>query len=95
MSRMCRANNSHTGIEMITGNTTDIREWLDFEFCDIIEYWDVPSTDKNPKIGRCLRVLHMVGLAMSYWILTSTGQIISRTMVQHLTFTEENKAYTA
>ncbi len=85
LSRMCRHNNQFTGIERLTGDTTDISEWLDFEFYDLCWYWDVPNDWDNPKIGRWLGVSHRVGSAMCYWILTNNGQIISRTTVQHVT----------
>ena len=85
LSRMCRHNNDFTGFERITGDTVDISEWLEFEFYDICWFWDVPNDWDNPKIGRWLGVSHRVGSAMCYWILTQTGQIVSRTTVQHVT----------
>ena len=88
LSRMCRHGQEHTRIERITGDTVDISEWLEFKFYDICQYWDVPNTEDNPKIGRWLGVSHRVGTEMSYWVLTNTGKIISRTTVQHLSTTE-------
>ena len=35
---------------------------------------------------------HRVGSALCYWILTSTGKVIARTTVQHLTRNEVAKA---
>ena len=90
---MCRHGNDFTGIERITGDTVDISEWMEFEFYDLCEYWDVPNTEDNPKIGRWLGVSHRVGSAMSYWILTSTGQVISQTTVQHLTSTKVDRPH--
>lgn len=84
-SRMCRHNNTYTGFERITGDTIDISEWLDFEFYDICKYWDVPNTEDNPKIGRWLGVPQRVRSAMFYRILTSKGQLVARTIVQHAT----------
>ena len=46
LSRMCRHGNYYTGIERITGDTVDISEWLEFEFYDMCEYWDVPNTEE-------------------------------------------------
>ena len=64
--RMCRHGNDNTGIEKITGDTVDISKWLDFEFYDIFQYWDVPNPDDNTKIRRWLGISHRVGLLMSY-----------------------------
>jgi hypothetical protein len=36
-------------------------------------------------IGRWLGVSHRVGGLMSYWVLTQTGTVISRTTVQRIT----------
>ena len=71
----------------------DISEWLDFEFYDICHYWDVPNSENNPKIRRWLGVSHQVGSAMSYWILTETVKVISRTTVQHLASTESDRPH--
>ena len=91
LSRICRHGNQFTGIERVTGDTPDISEWLDFEFYDIVHYWDVPNDWDNPKIGRWLGVSHRVGSAMCYWILTSTGKVIARTTVQHITSDESKR----
>ena len=55
---------ARTGIEVLTGETPDISEWLDFEFYDLCWYWD--SLEGQCKIGRWLGVLHRVGSAMCY-----------------------------
>ena len=49
---MCRNGQESTGIEKITGDTVDISEWLECEFYDFCHYWDVPSSEDNPKIRR-------------------------------------------
>ena len=85
LSRMCRHRNNFTGIERITGNTTDISEWLEFEFYDLCWYWDLPNDWDNPKIGRWLGVSHRVGSALCYWILTENAKVVARTTVQHIT----------
>lgn len=68
----------------ITGETPDISEYLDFGFYDWIWYNDNAGLGEN-KIGRWLGVAHRVGNLMSYWILTTTGHVISRTTVQRVT----------
>jgi hypothetical protein len=70
-----------TPMEQITGETPDISEYLDFGFYDWIWYKDNAGLGEN-KIGRWLGIAHRVGNLMSYWILTITGRVISRTMVQ-------------
>ena len=71
-------------MEQITGETPDISEYLDFGFYDWIWYKDNAGLGEN-KIGRWLGVAHQVGNLMSYWILTNTGHVISRTTVQRIT----------
>ena len=73
-----------TPMEQITGETPDISEYLDFGFYDWIWYKDNAGLGEN-KIGRWLGVAHRVGNLMSYWILTNTGHVISRTTVQCIT----------
>ena len=74
-----------TGMQRLTGDTTDISEWIDFEFYDLVKYWDDRSDENKSSIGRWLGVSHHVGSALCYWILTNKRTIISRTTVQHLT----------
>jgi hypothetical protein len=74
-----------TALERVTGDSTDISEWLEFEFYDLCWYWDNQQDTKEAKIGRWLGVSHRVGSALCYWILTEKGQILSRTTVQHVT----------
>ena len=74
-----------TGLERITGDTVDISEWLEFEFYDIVRYWDNRENETKDSVGRWLGVSHHVGSALCYWILTNKGTVISRTTVQHWT----------
>ena len=96
MSRTAKGKAGRTGLERLTGNTTDISEWADFEFYDWCWYWDSTEAEVNPKIGRWLGVSHRVGSALCYWVLTESGKVIARTTVQHMTTTDlstdENKA---
>ena len=43
----------------------------------------------EPKLGRWLGVSHRVGSAMSYWVLTSTCQVVSRVLVSRVTNLEQ------
>mmetsp|Transcript_15996 Transcript_15996/g.23839 ORF Transcript_15996/g.23839 Transcript_15996/m.23839 type:complete len:1130 (+) Transcript_15996:7540-10929(+) len=89
MSRMSRGGR-RPGLEILTGDSIDISEYTDFEFYDLIWYWDNPDAIDNPCIGRWLGVSHRVGSALCYWILTDKGTVLSRTTVQHVT-TDEMK----
>jgi hypothetical protein len=56
-----------TPIEIITGDTPDISEYLDFDFYD----WVVFRTNAGlgeAELGKWLGVSHRVGRLMSYWI---------------------------
>ena len=77
-----------TALEIITGETPDISEYLDFSFYDWITY----RTDAGMgelSLGRWLGVSHKVGQLMSYWILTSSARVISCVTVQRLTNLEQ------
>ena len=69
---------------MITGDTPDISEYLDFGFYDFVQYGSNAGLD-TPRLGRCLGVSHRVGKLMSYWILPQSGTPISVTTVQRVT----------
>jgi hypothetical protein len=86
-TRIPRGQQQQTGIELITGETPDISEWLDFEFYDRVWYYN----QKKIKIdgsGRCLAcwlgVAHRVGSDLCYWLLLESGKVIARTTVQHV-----------
>jgi len=50
-----------TGFEVITGDTPDISEWVDFSFYDWVWYWHSPNSEDNPRLGRWIGVSHQVG----------------------------------
>ena len=62
-----------TPIEIITGDTSDISEYVDFGFYDWITYYPNSGLGE-PHIGRWLGVSHKIGPLMSYWILTEAGR---------------------
>jgi len=77
-----------TPTEIISGETPDISEYLDFGFYD----WAIYRTNaglSEPNLGRWIGVSHKVGQLMSYWILTSSGHVISCVTVQRLTNAEQ------
>ena len=82
-----------TGYEEVTGRTPDISEYLDFDFWDLVWYWDTahPNIDQDDrKLGRWAGVSHRVGSDMCYWIALANGHIIAETTVQHVTRDELN-----
>ena len=83
-SNTSRGLNGRCPLEMITGESVDITEYLDFGFYDWIWYKDNAGLGET-KLGRWLGVSHQVGPLMSYWILTSGSQVLSRTTVQRVT----------
>jgi Reverse transcriptase (RNA-dependent DNA polymerase) len=85
MSRIARGPDFRPGIEVLTGDTVDISEWLDFEFYDPVWYWHRPGDEDNPRVGRWLGVAHRVGSNLCYWILTASAKVVARTTVQHIT----------
>ena len=89
LSRMARGKDGRTGYEEVTGNTADISEWLDFEFYDLVWWWDRPKkpdvTDETRRLGRWLGVSHRVGSDLCYWVVTESGHVVSKTSVEHVT----------
>ena len=82
MTRTVRGKNKRTAYEIMTGETPDISEWLDFDFYDWVHYWDNPDDKDSPKIGKWLGVSHRIGSALCYYVLKENGKIVSRTTVQ-------------
>ena len=60
--------NGRTPIEIITSETPDISEYIDFFFYNWVTFRSEAGFDQ-PRIGRCLGVSYKIGQAMSYWIL--------------------------
>jgi len=84
LSRLSRGRDGRTGMEEITGQTTDISDWLDFEFYDTV--WVLNRTsmkmdtvDDERLPAKWLGVLHQVGSDLSYWLLFGSGNFVSRT----------------
>ena len=77
-----------TALEIITGETPDISEYLDFGFYDWVTY-RADAGMGELSLGKWLGVSHKVGQLMSYWILTGTARVISCVTVQRLTNLEQ------
>ncbi len=72
-----------TPYEMLTGNTPDISEFLEFQWYQPVWYYEpgvFPHQDKL--LGRWIGVAHRIGQAMCYWILPKSGIPIARTTIQ-------------
>ena len=79
--------NGRTAIEMITGETPDISEYLDFSFYDWVVYRSNAGLGE-PELGRWIGVSHKIGQLMSFWVLPISGIPISCVTVQPLTKAE-------
>jgi hypothetical protein len=79
-----------TPIEIITGETPDISEYLDFGLYDWVLFKENAGLGET-KLGRMLGVSHRVGNMMSYWVLTQSSHVVSRTTVQRLTNLERSQ----
>ena len=93
-SRTAKGKNGRPGLEEVLGQTIDISEYLDFEFYDLVWYWDDSDrtmSNEPRKLGRWFGVSHRVGSDMTYWILTEKGKLIARSTVQHVLQTELQK----
>ena len=91
LSRIYRGKIGLTGIEEVTGHMPDISEWLDFEFYNQVWWLDKkhPSTmGDNIILLRWIGISHIIGSAMSYWILMVSVKLIAQTTVQHMIHTE-------
>jgi hypothetical protein len=86
-ANLSKYSDGRTPIEIITGDTPDISEYLDFDFYD----WVLFRTNAGlgeVELGRWLGVSHRVGRMMSYWVLPPSGIPVSVTTVQRLTHVE-------
>jgi hypothetical protein len=83
LTRMSGGDDGRSGYEQVTGETLDISKWLDFEFYDLVWWWDRPNkpniNDETKRLGRWLGISHRVGSDLCYWIVTDSGQVVSKT----------------
>ena len=76
-------------LTVVTGETVDISEYLDFGFYDMVWYKDNSGLSPSQP-GRWLGVSHRTGRLMCYHILTQRGTVVSRSTVQRVTELEKN-----
>ncbi|EEC42861.1 predicted protein [Phaeodactylum tricornutum CCAP 1055/1] len=82
-----KALNWQTPLTVMTGDTSDISELLDFEFYEPVQYFDNPEIkfpQAKAKVGRWLGIATNVGQAMCYYVLTDKGTVIARSTVTPL-----------
>jgi hypothetical protein len=84
LSRMAHGDDGRSGYyEMVTGNTPNISEWPHFKFYDLVWWMDrqnKPNVNDITKwLGTWLGILHCVGSDLCYWIVTGSGQVVSKT----------------
>jgi len=74
----------HTPHEILSGNTPDISEYLEFTWYEPVWYFE-PTTfpEQTRKLARWIGVAHRVGQAC-YWLLPSSGVPIARTTIQKI-----------
>ena len=76
-----------TPLELLTGETPDISEYLDFGWYDRVWYKEDAGLWET-KMGRFLGTSYKVGSLMSYWVLPKSGIPILRMTVQRVTHLE-------
>ena len=87
LNRIPHGQQQRTSIEMVTGKTPDISEWIDFEFYDHVWYYDQKKIEIDGSgrlLTRWLGVAHRIGSDLCYWLLLESGKVIARTTVQHV-----------
>ena len=88
MSFIPQGPSARTGYGMVTGQTPDISEFLDFDFYDLVWYHvdqHASTGTPNRKLARWVGVAHRIGTALCYWLLPVSGRPIAETTVQHVT----------
>jgi len=76
-----------TPYEVLTGNTPDISEFLEFRLLFQYVWYYEPSVfpEQNRNIARWTGIAHQVGQAMCFWIPPISGTPIARTTIQTIT----------
>jgi hypothetical protein len=75
--------NSCIPLKHVTGETVDISNYLDFGFYDYVVYRDNAGLSES-EIGRWLGVAKNVGTMLTFYVLTQTGQVVSRSSVERV-----------
>jgi Reverse transcriptase (RNA-dependent DNA polymerase) len=77
-------NNHRSGVEIITGNTPDISQFLYFDFYQVVHYLDElsPFPQDKEQLGRWLGPAHSTGQALCYWVINTNGNVLAQSTVQ-------------
>jgi hypothetical protein len=79
-----------TPVEIFTGDTSDMSEYLDFEFYNWVLHQSNTVLGKV-ELGCWIGVSHSIGQRMSYcWVLPESGIPVSVTAVQRMTNDKRN-----
>jgi hypothetical protein len=74
-----------TPYELVTGNTLDISEYVEFQWYEPVYYYeDMPFPDPKLHLACWLGVAHRVGQTLCYWLLIANGNVIACTTIQRL-----------
>lgn len=72
-----------TPFEILTGNTLDIIEFLEYEWYQPVWYNEPTSFSAQRKhLAKWIGVAHRVWQAMCYWLLKESGIPLTRTTIQ-------------
>ena len=88
MHFILRGRHEHSGYEMITDNTPNILEYLDFDFYDLVWYWRQPHpslSEHDRDLARWMGIAQRVGSDMCYWLMPVSGVPVVKSSVQHVT----------
>jgi hypothetical protein len=80
--------NERLGSEIVTGQTPDISEYLDFDFYDLVWYWRTahPSlSEHDQELAQWMGVAHHVVSDMGYWLMPVSIVLVVNTLAQHVT----------
>jgi hypothetical protein len=84
-----------TPYEILTGNTPDISEFVEYEWYQPVWYFEPSAFPEQRKyLARWIGIAHRVGQAMCYWLLPASGVPIARTSIQAITKAELQTAST-
>ena len=72
---------------VVTGNTADISELVEFVWYQWVYYRDAKTSFTLPEeeLGKYLGPYENVGYKMSMWIIKQNGEIVSRTTLRTIT----------
>ena len=51
-------------LEHLAGDTIEISEWMEFDFYEIVWFWNNQSDDTKQMVGLCLRVSNRFGIEL-------------------------------